>query len=762
MRRLAIASSAASLCCMLLSYFGKDIPAAKLMQLAVIFLIFTFALLALYFVYRKDRLTGMAFWLFLGLVLGTVAFKYGFRDKADAAARYISGDRLITAEATDFSRDCGEYSYVDAKLKDESSSRALKLRLYYSGNKELKPGDVFEVTAGITDAGYKYGTEYDSLYTRGIFLKANARSELSIVSTAPAYRYFPKLLSGKILDICDSLFSGDARILIKSLLLGEKSDLYNDTELYSAMTGAGLMHTVAVSGMHIAFVFGFVSLIIGKGAVSSTVAVAVIWLFVLMTGSSPSAVRAGIMQTMLLAAPVFKRESDTWTSLSFALFLILSANPYASKSAGLQLSFAAVAGMTVFAERINNLLLGDKKDTAGIVRYLTGIVSSSVAVSITTIPVMIFNFGYISVLAPVSNLFCLFAITLCFCGGYVSCLVYTLFPAAARILAVPVSLIAKYICVFVRWISRSENATLYLSDAAAVYILIAVYIILIVCIFSSLRPVYKAVIPLAVATVFFSVFSLYRKNFYSSGGFVTALDTGQGQCLTAFCGDTTLVFDCGGINSSDKAGDAAVSYLKSCGRRDIDILVLTHFHNDHVNGVEKLFAEYDISRLVIPALNEDSDGNKDRLIALAQSCGCEVCEISEDTTMLAGGITVSLFPPLSEKETNESCLTGVVDIYGFSALVTGDSSASTERSIINRYDLSDTELVVCGHHGSRYSSSPELLEAANGNLAVICCGYNTYGHPTEETLKRLDDCGYRVFRTDLNGNIEFFIPRDYS
>ncbi len=90
-------------------------------------------------------------------------------------------------------------------------------------------------------------------------------------------------------------------------------------------------------------------------------------------------------------------------------------------------------------------------------------------------------------------------------------------------------------------------------------------------------------------------------------------------------------------------------------------------------------------------------------------------------------------------------------------LVTADSPKSAERELTEKYDLSGTELLIVGHHGSRYASSGELLEELGAETAVISVGYNTFGHPTYETLRKLEAYGCDIYRTDLNGTVEIRI-----
>ena len=119
-----------------------------------------------------------------------------------------------------------------------------------------------------------------------------------------------------------------------------------------------------------------------------------------------------------------------------------------------------------------------------------------------------------------------------------------------------------------------------------------------------------------------------------------------------------------------------------------------------------------------------------------------------------GQIRLRLFAPGSTGSAKESCMMALISLGDFDMLVTGDGNKSSERELLNRYHLHDLELLIVGHHGSRYASSGELLEGIGAETAIVSVGYNPYGHPTYETLERLHAYGYTIYRTDLNGTVE--------
>ena len=106
-----------------------------------------------------------------------------------------------------------------------------------------------------------------------------------------------------------------------------------------------------------------------------------------------------------------------------------------------------------------------------------------------------------------------------------------------------------------------------------------------------------------------------------------------------------------------------------------------------------------------------------------------------------------------DKGANELGLTILCSLGDFDTLITGDMDAKTETKLVETYDLPDIEVLLVGHHGSKYSTGTTLLESVTPEAGVISVGDNSYGHPTEEALLRLTDAGMTVYRTDMQGNI---------
>lgn len=296
--------------------------------------------------------------------------------------------------------DYGGSVLVRANLEGWGTVRAL---LYIETEQmDLRPGDGIETVAHCHLATHSSAGEEITYYTaKGIFLIATAygtmectRPEQIPLSCIPAW------LSRALKQSIDRCCPEDVSALIKALVTGNRDGL---TDSYTtSLQRTGLSHVVAVSGMHLAFLAGVLSMLLGKGKrTAALISLPVIGLFVLIAGSTPSVVRSAVMITLLQLAPLLGRERDDFTALAFALLVILIHNPYAAANVGLQLSFGAVAGILLFSSNLQERMLGwFRLQKPGrnpflrvwnlLVRFIVSVVSATLGATVLTTPLTAF------------------------------------------------------------------------------------------------------------------------------------------------------------------------------------------------------------------------------------------------------------------------------------------------------------------------------------------------------------------------------------
>jgi competence protein ComEC len=169
-----------------------------------------------------------------------------------------------------------------------------------------------------------------------------------------------------------------------------------------------------------------------------------------------------------------------------------------------------------------------------------------------------------------------------------------------------------------------------------------------------------------------------------------------------------------------------------------------------------------VNTLILPAAEEDDNGYKSAILACATRHGTEVRALENNAEASCGRLKVQLYRLSDSGDRNESGLMASLSVGETKLLVTADASKKLERKLVQQEDLSGTDILVVGHHGSKYASAPELLEKLGGRIAVISVGYNTYGHPAPETLDALRENGYEILRTDENGTVELRLENDHG
>lgn len=626
----------------------------------------------------------------------------------------------------------------------------------------LTPGDRVSCTARVTPATRLRGDDTTYYTAKGVYLLAYCNDPPAVekASSVPI-RCWPTICAQKLREGIAAAFDGVAAPLVTAVVLGDRSGLSD--QLYSALSRAGLMHASAVSGLHISFLVA-AALFLFRGRKKAAVAVIPFLLFyALMAGGSPSALRAVIMQAALLAAPFAKSESDPPCALALALMLLLVQNPFAAASVSLQMSFASVAGILLATGPVYRYLEGlaasaRKTHKSGLWKAVWAVylalaasVSTSLGAMLFTAPLTALYFGQISLMSPFANILTLWALTLLMICGLLIGVLGIFLPGAAAIPGGLAGLLAHYAGGMALFLGRQPFASLSAGDPYCLIWLIAVYLVLLVGLLPKkrLRPLVAVVslVLLLCASVGLGALSVSSADLT-----VTALDVGQGASTALISGDRTALVDCGG-NGSASAGDTAADWFASVGRTRLDLLALTHLDDDHFNGVEQLFYRMDVDTVAIP----DPEGLDPDKLALLLSWAAEeqasVVYVDEVTGIPFGNADLTLFPPLGGGTSNESGQFILCSAGEFDALITGDADAIVEKILVKYYPIPDIELLMVGHHGSNGSSCQEFLDAVRPELAVISVGYNSYGHPRQEVLDRLEALGSEIHRTDEEGSV---------
>ena len=211
---------------------------------------------------------------------------------------------------------------------------------------------------------------------------------------------------------------------------------------------------------------------------------------------------------------------------------------------------------------------------------------------------------------------------------------------------------------------------------------------------------------------------------------------------------TDSVIDCGG--QEDASGETAARFLLARGVTQVDRLILTHFDADHCNGVRQLLRRVRVKTLYVPDVSPENNLRTKILFAAAQA-GAEIRFVTDDLTLPDG---MRIFAPTGSAEESNTGLCVLAAGEKYDILVTGDLSEQAEYRLLSTHALPRAAVLVAGHHGAASSTSEALLRAIRPEAVLISVGAdNRFGHPADETLRRIEKAGAAVFRTDLSGTI---------
>lgn len=656
--------------------------------------------------------------------------------------------REMTMTLCDYAISTGYGAKVTVRLEDFPGKA-----VYYGEEKllELEPGQTVTDLVQLQSAARIRDDDVTSFTSKGVFLLAYRRGEASYgEGTSASPRWWPVRMGRAMQSRIAELFMGDEAGFLTAILTGDKSRLSDEGA--AALSEAGLYHILAVSGMHCGFLLALVTYLTGKHRrrLTALCALPLLAFYAALTGGSPSVLRSCVMLAFLLAAPVCRRDSDGPTALLAALFLILLANPFAAASISLQLSFTAMAGILFLTPRLYRLLMHGRKGNR-VTRFLAAGFSATMGALVFTVPLSGWYFGTLTLISPLSNLLCLWAASGVFVLGLVTVLLGFFCLPPAKLLAVVPALLTRYILLMAGLLAKIPYHAAYFANPYLKYWLAYAYILFLTAWLRRKAPRRKYALAAILTCLTLALTVKLGEWRYHAGLDVKVLDVGQGQCvLLASGGDFTLV-DCGSGNSWYGPGEIASQHLRTMGCRKLDRLVLTHYDSDHISGVRSLLARMDVDTLLVPELADDGLGGE--ILELAREHGVTVETVESRTELPMGKAVLTVLPPVGEGEDNERGLSVLASAEDADILITGDMDAATERKFLEAYDLPDIEVLVAGHHGSKYSTSNDLLDALTPETACISVGSNSYGHPADETMRRLAEHGCAIYRTDMQGTI---------
>jgi len=656
-----------------------------------------------------------------------------------------------------------EYTRIvleNASADDQPLPGRVMLYLYGEGLLPLEYGAQISVPADTylpSDRQNPYPDSYTSyLWRQRIALCASASADKVSITAPPAFSITGWSIRCRLRlqSVVDSLYSGEIAPLVTALVLGDRSSLPDD--LYDGFKTAGLAHLLAISGLHISCLALLLDWLLRKARCPSGPAVLLVVLvmtaYASVIGFPASVCRAVLMYFLSAGARLLGRPSDGLTGLSLALIVLLLIDPLSIADVSLILSFSSVAGLMIFTR-----LLTPRRiyKTTGFLRqpvfWIVSALMASLAAQLGALPTVACVFGSFSTYSLPANLPALPMMTAALPVAMVSVLLGLIFPPAGKLLAAAVEIPLRMLIDLSGRIASLHGASVDTPIWPTALIFAYAAVCLICSPLSAIRRRYKQLLLCLLPLIACSAL-LLPLTYPTSGLEVLFLDAGQADAAVIRAEDTYYLMDVG------EDGTMA-DYLSDSGIRPAGIF-LSHPHADHAGGLEEIIGLCPPSVLYLPCLWNDVDADEGvpELISSAENAGWLIRYLQAGETLRLSDHTaaqvIQPFPDMTG-DANGSSLCLLVSIGEGSVLFTGDLTIEDESAL-----FPDCDLIKIPHHGAKGSTSALLLQMTTPSAAVISVGHNSYGHPSGETLDRLNKAGVTVYRTDAHGAVSALLGPD--
>lgn len=525
-----------------------------------------------------------------------------------------------------------------------------------------------------------------------------------------------------------------------TFILGNTSLLEQDTK--KSFQNNGISHLFAVSGMHITLISTLLMYLLKKITknhdISYIITIFILLFYTFITNFSSSILRAFLLFLLIYINKKFKFNLKTIEIIMLILLILLMYNPFYIYSIGFKFTFIISIILILFSKKINNFK-----------NYFSKLLMTSLISFFISLPIVINNFFEINLISPLLNLI------------FVPFISIIIFPFSLISLIFPFLDNTFYIIV-----KFMENISIYINNTLSINIIIGkmnlimiviYYLLTLICLNKVLVKKYIYVLPIITLILIYSNINYFNKNLI-----VTMLDVGQGDSLMiAFPNNKgNILIDTGGIVNFTKTNyeistSTIIPYLKSIGIKKINYLVLTHGDYDHMGEAVNLVNGFKVEQVVFNC-GEFNDLEKELIKVLNQkkikyySC---VKELNIDNN--------KLYFLQTKKYDNENDNSNVIytELNGYKFVFMGDAGVDKEKDILDKYNLSNVDVLKVGHHGSKTSSSKEFIDEINPKYGIISVGKNNrYGHPNKEVLNNLKNS--KIYRTDQDGSIMFKIKND--
>lgn len=733
---------------------------------ALIFLLSLIMVLTVVSVF-KHKFNTKILVMMTALVMGTVLCNAQVSENAHDLYKYEGRYVTVVGRVCEIPQDSEEDENVRYVIDVRKvNNEKVRDKILLTSDNKLEYGDTVTFGGFINELPEKLnrnGFDYKKYYKKlGIFFKSYS-SEVKL-SDEVIKDYSPYAINNSfknsISKLIDKHYKGDYNAIMKAVLIGDKKEFSDDFD--KILTKTGTKRYFYSSYLHIMLLMSLMTLVLGifKKKTRDILTVFLLIIYAFANANNTVSVRLAVMIAVIIFTKSKFGRKYYPDIVGITLLAVGAANPIMLFDAGFVMSVLSAIMIYYFYDCVHGKLKFIH------IKYIRRLFAIGIICTIGLLPVSAYFFGAVSIYSIVLSIIMLPCVTVIMVLAPILLVMLAVFNTA------PLFKQAVDCVLFILKLVPTISYKLGLVSHTVAKPNLLLLIIYTLAVASGVKYIKKknsqmriAIFVAAALMTSYVIGEVISTNNVE----ITFVNVGQGDgaVIQAPYRFNVLIDGGGGNSYSDyNPGEKVyLDYLETEGITKADSAFVSHYHQDHVQGIIAAMENIKVRNLFLPDNMEGSEWRA-ALENTARENGTTVHYISQETLLTYNnGMTIRIIPPSNKtglsNDENDTSYVYYVEYNGFSATFTGDMSSFAEKNLIDDGKAGKTNLLKVAHHGSNTATCEEWVEKLTPEYAVISVGENNpYNLPNDDVLERLKNA--QVFRTDYDGDIKFIIHKNGS
>lgn len=714
------------------------------------------------------------------IVISTLFSIYKFNKKYISDEKYISYQVMVIEKIKE---EENILSYI-VKLNNDKfilniyASKYGKQKIKLTNYSDYKYGDILEVKGKIVIPEL-LNNPYEFDYKRYL----NSTNIYGVINTYSSLTYKGNngnklikktyIFRDHICNIIEKNCIKDNADVLKGVIYGDKKQLNQDIK--QSFSNIGLSHMLVASGTNIAIVIAVIGSVckklkMNKKTINILLIISIL-IFVMLCNFEISITRAGIMAITTLILNLKNKKTSSYKKLFIAFLLLYILNPMCIYSISFQLSFLATFSIILFYKKIYltldyNIKYLLNKKLYCLLKHPLKLLSIMLSVQIGILPIQINTFNNYPIISIVSNICIGLIISFIQMMGVIGicfCIMPQISGIIFKLLNPVITIILKIVKILNSISILISFESLHCSIIIAYYIYIALIFLnnnliikkyhLSILFNKIINKLKKIVIILIFVLIIISrIYNIFWNNY------IIFFNVGQGETSLISYKGKHIVIDIG--STSDKLSqNILLNYLKKRNISKLDLVIISHFDLDHVNGVIEILNNIQVTNIIYAIPLEENKIYND-IIKNIESKNINQIIVESGDIFSFNNIQIEILYPGKRRiknDANSNSIVCIIKINKKRILYTGDATIETEKELLNSNVIKKIDILKVGHHGSKSSTSERFIQKLKPQIAVISSKKKVFGHPSEIVLQVLEKYNVDIYITEQKGAIKIII-----